>query len=342
MNFEDKLKSIQTDKKPFWTTPNEIMEYIGVSRRGWRVNEKINSVLKKYDLVTEPEFESAWKWGDIEIKPKSAANTKKNSEDEDEKDPTPRLSILRAANIVKAKEQHNQGLGLITVSKETELNRAITLMMMYNLSQLPVLSGRKVDGLISWESIGKALALDKDSKTVNDCKTEVTILNYNEPLFSAVKIILEKKVVLVKLKDETIGGIVTASDVGEQFIALAEPFLIMEQIENHIRKLLEGKFSVAELSKATDPKDGNKEIKNLSELTFGEYIRLIEDPENFKKLDLPIDRPVLIKHLNEIREIRNDVMHFDPEGVSENDRELLRQTVNFFNEINSIRRKNNK
>ena len=215
-------------------------------------------------------------------------------------------------------------------------------MMMYNLSQLPVLSGRKVDGLISWESIGKALALDKDSKTVNDCKTEVTILNYNEPLFSAVKIILEKKVVLVKLKDETIGGIVTASDVGEQFIALAEPFLIMEQIENHIRKLLEGKFSVAELSKASDPKDGNKEIKNLSELTFGEYIRLIEDPENFKKLDLPIDRPVLIKHLNEIREIRNDVMHFDPEGVSENDRELLRQTVNFFNEINSIRRKNNK
>ncbi len=335
-NFEEKLKIVQTTKKPLKTSPNEAMTYLGVARRGWRVDETINGLLEKYDLMAEPSFESTWKWGEVEVRPKPKVPAGKQTEDIEDYDPTPRLSLLRAANLNKIKEE-GKGLGLVSVKRQTKLSEAITIMFRYGFSQLPILSGvREVEGIVSWRSIGKALALGKSCDTVADCKEEVVVLDSSEPLFAAVKIILDKEVVLVRQKDKTISGIVTSTDIGEQFISLAEPFLIIEQIENHIRKLLDNKFDIEQLKKSIDPGDEERNIQTLSDLTFGEYVRIIENPENFTKLKLNIDRVALAKQLDAVRKIRNDVMHFDPEGVSENDLELLRQTVQFFHEINTI------
>ena len=60
-----------------------------------------------------------------------------------------------------------------------------------------------------------------------------------------------------------ISGIVTVTDIGEQFIAMAEPFLIIEQIENHIRKLLDNKFSPEELVFSGSYEEKSKPIKSL-------------------------------------------------------------------------------
>lgn len=333
-NFEEKLKEVQITKKPLKTSPNEAMAYLGVFRRGWRVDETINGLLEKYDLIAEPTFESTWKWGEVEVKPKPKVPAGKQSENFDDYDPTPRLSLLRAANLNKINEE-GKGLGLVSVTRQTKLNEAITIMFRHGFSQLPILSTpREVEGIVSWSSIGKALALGKSCDTVADCKEEVVVLDSSEPLFAAVKIILEKEVVLVRQKDRTISGIITSTDIGGQFISLAEPFLIIEQIENHIRKLLDNKFDIEQLKNSID--SGDRNIQTLSDLTFGEYIRIIENPDNFTKLKLNIDRVVLAKQLDDVRKIRNDVMHFDPEGVSNDDLELLRQTAQFFHEINTI------
>lgn len=336
LNFEEKLKEVHSSKKPLKTSPNEAMTYLGVSRRGWRVDETINGLLEKYDLMAEPSFESTWKWGEVEVRPKPKVPAGNQTDDIDDYDPTPRLSLLRAANLIKIKEE-GKGVGLVSVNRQTELSEAITIMFRYGFSQLPILSGiRDVEGIVSWKSIGKALALGKLCKTVSDCKEEVIVLDSNEPLFSAVKIILEKEVVLVRQKDKIISGIVTSTDIGEQFISLAEPFLIIEQIENHIRKLLDNKFEIEQLKKSIDSGDKERKIQTLSDLTFGEYVKIIENPDNFLKLKLNIDRVALTRQLDEVRKIRNEVMHFDPEGVSEDDLELLRQTAQFFHEINTI------
>lgn len=333
MNFKEIILEVQKSKKPIKTFPYKATQFLGVTRRGWRVIETVNQMLEEHEVYSEPNFGSAWFYGEIEIKPKAKVSAGKEENDYQETDPTPRLSLLKAANLNKVKEQ-GTGNGLISVNRETSLTEAITLLILNDFSQLPILSGqRDVEGVISWKSIGRAISLGKDCKTVSDCKDDVVILNYDEPLFNAVKFVLEKEFVLVRQKDKTISGIVTVTDIGEQFISMAEPFLIIEQIENHIRKLLDKKFSPEELIISGTFEEKSKPVKNLSELTFGHYVKIIEDPKKFEKLKLNIDRTLLTKQLEEVRKIRNDVMHFDPDGITTENLALLRQTVSFLHTL---------
>lgn len=333
MNFKEILEQVQREKKPYFTYPSVATAYLGYSRRGWRVVEAINKLLDEHEVLCEPEFGSAWFYGQIEIKPKPKVGAGKQNDGSEDTDPTPRLSLLKAANLNKIKET-GTGKGLISVTRDTSLNEAITLMILNDFSQLPILSGqRDVDGVVSWKSIGRALALGKKCTIVSDCKDDVMILNYDEPLFNSVKFILEKDFVLVRQKDKTISGIVTMTDIGEQFISMAEPFLIIEQIENHIRKILDQKFSTEELTLQETYEEKPRKIKNLSDLTFGHYIKIIEEPKKFEKLKVNIDRALLVSQLDEVRKIRNDVMHFDPDGITIESLDLLRQTVSFLHTL---------
>ncbi len=333
MDFKEILIEVQKSKKSIKTFPSVVIEYLGVTRRGRRVIESVNKMLKEYEVLCEPEFGNAWFYGEIEIKPKPKVGSGKLENNNEEIDPTPRLSLLKAANLNKVKEAEG-GKGLISVTRDTSLKEAVTLLILNDFSQLPILAGqREVEGAISWKSIGRALSIGKTCLTVSDCKEEVVILNYDEPLFNAVKFVLEKDFVLVRQKDKTISGIVTITDIGEQFIAMAEPFLIIEQIENHIRKLLDQKFNKEELSFATTQEEKPKVINSLSDLNFGQYIRIIQDPKKFDKLNINIERSIIVNQLEEVRKIRNDVMHFDPDGITSKDIELLRQTVGFLHTL---------
>jgi predicted transcriptional regulator len=332
-NFEEILTEVQKHHKPIKTYPYVATQYLGVSRRGWRVIKEINDLLDDYDVICEPDFGRAWFYGEIVIKPKPKLSAGKSDANTAEWDPTPRLSLLKAANLTKLKEA-GEGEGLICVNRDAPLTLAISLMIMHDYSQLPIMNNtRDVDGIISWKSIGRALSLGKTCKTVSDCKEDVIILEHDEMLFNAVKFVLEKEVILVRQKDNTIGGIVTATDIGEQFISMAEPFLIIEQIENHIRKLLDKKFAPEDLSFAGNQEDKTKEIKSLADLTFGQYVKLVEDPKKFEKLKLNVDRGFLAKQLEDVRKIRNDVMHFATDGITPQNLELLRQTLNFLHMV---------
>jgi predicted transcriptional regulator len=337
-NFLEILSEVQKSGKPIKTYPSIATDYLGVARRGWKVISKVNELLEKHDCLCEPDFGSAWFYGEITISAKPKVGSGKTSEEAEDYDPTPRLSLLNAANLNDAKNT-NLGKGLVSVTRDTLLSEAIHKMIYHDFSQLPILSSpRDVDGLISWKSIGRALALNKKCVRAADCKEDVIILNYDEPLFNAVKYILEKDVVLVRQKDRTISGIVTATDIGEQFISMAEPFLIIEQIENHLRKLLDRKFAVDEIASSIEHQAKPKPIKSLSDLTFGQYVRLLSDPDKFEKLKLNVDRALLVKQLDEVRKIRNDVMHFDPDGITVENLQLLRQTVGFFHTLSSTMR----
>src|SRR5207245_69148 len=113
------------------------------------------------------------------------------------------------------------------------------------------------------------------------------------------------------------------------FGSLSEPFLLLSEIENHIRRLIDGKFSLEELKAARDPADSARKIENVANLTFGEYIRLIDKPNNWTKLGYDLSRPECTKRLREVGRIRNDVMHFHPDGISPEDLDVLPDTRRF-------------
>lgn len=334
-DFKEFLLQINKDGKQVNTTPKSILEYFNASKRGWKIIQTVETIMQENHVNCEPDFRNAWVYGNLvlsPIKPKMKANGDRVKLFD--KDPTPRISLLDAANMVVNGDIDAEDSRLIFVTRDTKIQEAITLMIFHDYSQLPILNGSKnIVGLISWKSIGKSFGLGKDCVTVNDCKEEPIVIKYDEPLFEAVKFIQKNDVVLVQKIDKSISGIVTSTDISSQFITLAEPFLIIEQIENYLRQLLHDKYTIEEVNKFI--KGEEKEIKYLSELTFGQYILIIENQKMFDRLEIKVDRGVVKEKLELVRIIRNDVMHFNPEGITNEKIDILRKTANFFYTLSS-------
>ena len=84
--------------------------------------------------------------------------------------------------------------------------------------------------------------------------------------------------------------------------------------------------------------DNGADIQFIDDLTFGQYIRLIEKPENWERLELKIDRSDFIKQLDIIREIRNDIMHFDPEVITSDQKKTLHNMARFLLELRKYKK----
>ena len=74
-------------------------------------------------------------------------------------------------------------------------------------------------------------------------------------------------------------------------------------------------------------------VIDLFDLSFGEYIHLLEREDSWSKIQLPIDRKSFIEQPENVRRIRNDVMHFDPDGITPEDLKVLRKFVVFLQKL---------
>jgi CBS domain-containing protein len=351
---------LQKNEKPAPMTVRRLLGYFNSYRRGWYVTQSIREALESRKLETIPDFATTWIDAPLEFgllldgTKEGQADTAVAAEMPAQPvigenapaemaaeitgtalviaavagaDPTYRIGRLPSANQ-----------GIVPVTADGTVVQAITLMMQHDFSQLPVMQGtRDVKGIISWSSIGSRLVLGRTCTTVRDCMEQHREIGADESLFDAIPVIVGAGYVLVRAADKTIIGIVTASDLSLQFQQMTEPFLILGEIEQHIRKMIEkGRFAVEELRAAKDPEDAEREVNRVADLTLGEYIRLLENPDRWAKLNLRIDRTIFITELNKVKLIRNDVMHFDPDPLGEEDTIRLREFVRFLQRLDEI------
>jgi CBS domain-containing protein len=283
--------------------------------------------MKRQGLATSPDFEYTWLDGTIEFivaPPDGAAAPAQPGAAA--ADPTFRIGRLDAANRAP-----------VSVKPDASLQQAVTIMLTNDFSQLPVMTGpRDLKGIISWKTIGSRLALKRPCPHVRDAMEPAQVVSMNESLFDAIARIASHDYVLVQAEDKTYPGIVTASDYNAQFQSLAEPFLLVGEIENGLRRILHQKFTLKELEEATAPGEDGRVIESPSDLTFGEYIRLIEPEKRWKKLRIEIDRVEFLERLNRVREVRNDVMHFDPDGLDPVDLVFLREFAQFLKRLRDV------
>jgi CBS domain-containing protein len=239
-------------------------------------------------------------------------------------DPTFRIGSLPAAN----KE-------LTTVGQDDDVKKAITKMLLRDYSQLPIMHGeRTVKGMISWKSIASRYAIGGECQKVQHCREDAQVIDANGTLFDAIPTIVKHGYVLVRdQKANKITGIVTASDLSLQFQQLAEPFLLLREIELHIRQLIQNKVTTDDLASIPSSAESAPKPKSISDLSFGGYVRLLQRPEVWAKLSLNIDQSSLTTHLEEVRQIRNDVMHFDPDPMTSVQLEILKDAAKFMQQL---------
>ncbi len=319
--------------------------FFGTQRRGRWIVGYIRDELKDLGLRTVPDFESTYLGADIrfelaapelqaDIQVRVDAVDSVKMSDHSEvtvvtatfDDPTYRISKLEAANRQPT-----------SVKPDASLNEAATMMMANDFSQLPVMTNeRDVKGIVSWKSIGSRLSLGQAPKWARDAMEPHAEVSVDASLFTAIRVVVEHDYALVRSPDQRIAGIITTSDLSLQFRQLSEPFLLLGEIENHIRKIIGSKFTREELTEIKDPTDRERAVEGASDLTFGEYKRLLEAPERWAKLTLQIDRSVFIRQLERVREIRNDVMHFDPDGIEDTALDVLRDFAKFLRVLQSV------
>ena len=315
----DIAKALRAGQTPGAETVRTLISWFGAQRRGYSVVQTIRRELDVLGLETNPDFEQTYIDAQIRFSLKTVAVERVRTPHVEPEttltlDPTYRVGMLPSANRIP-----------LSVKPTANLQEAITLMLMNDYSQLPVMeTEREVKGIVSWSSIGSRLALNVNCAVIRDCMQPAQVMSHETSLFTAIDAIVRNDYVLIRHPDNRIGGIVTTADLSRQFRQLAEPFLLLGEIENHIRHLIQGKVSADELLAVREPSDDDRKVDDVSDLTFGEYIRLLEEPNRWQKLNLRLDRNSFVKALDDIRQIRNDVMHFDPDPIADEDIARLR------------------
>jgi CBS domain-containing protein len=337
------VEKVNAGKRPS-VKVRRFLSWFEAERRGYKIVRSIRRSLKKAKMATVPDFEGAY----IDSRISFVQEGLETKEQEGERiassnvvaaesglvetaepaipvDPTYRVGRLESANKT-----------VISVKPDDPIERAATLMLNHDFSQLPVmLNDREVKGIISWRTIGKRCILGNLGKAVREAMEPHQEISADVSIFSAIDLIVRHDCVLVRDSTRRISGLVTTHDLSVQFGALGEPFLLLGEIENHVRSAL-GPLSKTELAAAIDPADGDREVEDAADLTFGEYLRLLTNPKTWAKLGLKVDQKTFTQHLEETRQIRNEVMHFDPEGIGPEDMKRLRAMATFLRQLHSL------
>ena len=304
----------EIEDTPRRMTVRDLIAEWGVRRRGAAVVARISRDLAQVGMTTEPAFDSVPLGGAIELRP--VAKTVEPSTHPDASDDGPPPSMTVTIGTLEPASG-----GVTSVSPEEPILRAQSLMERYEYSQLAVLAGeRTLKGAISWESIARAALYRGQPSLVRDAiDSGAVVVNGTDPLLEHVGTIADAGYVFVRDATNRIKGIVTAADLSVEFAKQANPFLLLGEIEGWLRQIVDAEFSADDLAGYVDPDDPDRQIEAASSLTFGEYVRLLQSPEAWDRLGLVADRAIFVDHLDEVRRVRNSIMHFSPDPLDESE-----------------------
>jgi hypothetical protein len=183
-------------------------------------------------------------------------------------------------------------------------------MQLHDFSQLPVLrNGEHLRKAVTWRSLAKAL-LGKRTKVV-DALEDVLVLRYDKDLLHEASTIAAKDFVLVEDETGTISGIVTTSDISVLFAGQSETFLQLGEIDQRLRDSIVAHFTMPEIQTATN----DKRVRETDDLTMFHYQAVLTPAKNWSKLGWALDQEVFLEVLDQVRQVRNDVMHFNPDPI---------------------------
>ena len=309
----DRVKRAVADGQEPSATVRELLGWFEAQRRGAIVVENIEAALEEANLCTDPDFTTIWIDAQVTFRKRDAAVSEPAvAPAETPESPVDASDNANAADLVDRRHSVRMlkaaNRKVISVNPQDPIERAFTLMLAHDFSQLAVMTNsRNLIGAISWKSIGSRFSQGNELTQVKDATETAEEVSDGKSLSDVARIIVQHDFVFVRSsKDRKITGVLTSTDLSEQFQGFSEPFLLLERIELRIRRLIPDVLDV-----------------NASHLTFGEYIRIFEQPENWERLGFVACRKVFCDELDKVRRLRNEVMHFHPDVIEGGDFEQL-------------------
>lgn len=331
--IHDRLRQarIRADEhEPERISVRELLGVWGATDRGDQVSQ-IEADLANHGLITSPSFRAVTLDTMVTLTtphdesddaattvPSDDADLPVAADDEGSSDLNVRLTVGNLSPLT----------GVDFVSPNSSLEQAVTKMLLNDYSQLAVLSGpRNLRGAVTWRSIVQAMHQKPDASVSDAIDTHVEVVPYDRDLFDVLPTLQQREFVFVTDESKAVRGIVTTSDVADRYGEMATPFFQLGELDQTIRWILSRAVDLATIQPLC-----SKKITRFDELGFGDYQHILENPGVWATLGWPLDRQVFIARLDEIRLIRNKVMHFHPDPISEDAIEMLRNFNNLLHQ----------
>ncbi len=309
----------------------ELLSLWGAKDRGDQI-ARIEADLANHGLATRPNFRgvtletnvaliTAAQEAEQETEEAAEAAAKVSTEDSDEAED--RYIGLMVGNLPSALG------GVVSVSPNASLEEALTKMLLNDYSQLAVLSGtHSLRGAVTWQSIVQARQLNPHAGLA-DATVGARDVDYRTDLLEVLTDLRDRGFIFVRDEKNAVAGIVTAADVAGRYGEMANPFILIGDLDRLLRRAITRMVEIDDVVAVCDPKGSR--IRKHDDMSMGDYQRVLESPALWAKLGWPLDRSAFVARLAEIRKIRNDVMHFNPDPVPEH-------TVAHLRRINALLR----
>ncbi|WP_327243241.1 hypothetical protein [Streptomyces sp. NBC_01320] len=300
-------------------TPNtlsvrSLMDWWGAKSRGNIISQQIEADLANHGLVTSPSFRKVSLDSTVEIVTSQESEEREkelptdlpltvSSEDDDDA-----LEVgLTVGNVASALN------GVTSVSPHSNFDEAITQMVINDFSQVAVLQGKhNLRGAVTWQSITRARHANP-SATFADAIIPAQPVPYDRELIDVLPELTERDFIFVRNDKNEIAGIVTTADVVTAYGELAAPFFLIGELDQRLRQIISRNFNIEDV-KIICNSDGRKPITCFDDMAFGDYQWVLQAADSWTRLGWALDRKVFAARLDEIRLIRNDIMHFNPDS----------------------------
>lgn len=243
------------------------------------------------------------------------------------------MKIYPRVNILFDNLQEIQAVG-----PDEDLNKAMSIMAIRNVSKLVVLKDlknvRNPIGILSWKSIGiKSMYQNTNDAKVKDFMIpSFALVKEEDNLLKVSNKLMIDDVVLVQNKQSKITYLITAYDFTKLFHEKLEPFMHLESIEDHIRDLIKTYLDMNEVNEylALKHDNVNKSKGEIHDLTFYDYQIIFSNADFYNQMNIPQDSAILIPHIQKVGRFRNKVMHFKIKDFGREDIQNLKSLSTYF------------
>ncbi len=214
----------------------------------------------------------------------------------------------------------------VSVTPQTPVGEALTIMLEKRFSQLPVIENSEVIGVFSLWSLTQNLMLSPSIKVANLLETmEVGELMEQLPKVTVMDSIhsilgqLERHDAVLVNSPHGLQAVATPIDVLRYFYKVARPYILLQEVELALRSLIElcapgDKLTECIHAALARSYEARKLAvpTGLTEITFDDYRSIIVCKANWQFFEelLGRNRDLVSAKLERLRNIRNDVFHF--------------------------------
>lgn len=329
--------------EPKKITVRDLLRLWGGRTRGSRISLRIEADLDNHALTTDPDFLSVSLDDEVilaAVQPEpmvaGAADGVTVGDSATPADSASATESVREASFPAdsvRRREIGMTLGNLTVpwrrlewvKPTATIAEAMTKMLVNDFSQLPVLRNKyALQGAVTWQSIARARLKGKDA-LLSNAIVEAEVMSYGQDLHEVLPRLEEKDFVVVANHHNEITGIVTTADVVALYRERTQPFLLIGELDQELRQIME-KLDLDRV-RAVCARPGQPELASVDDMTMGDYQRVLEHPDCWDALGWPLDRGTLVKRIEELRKIRNDITHFNPDPVPNDAVDKLRHML---------------